>query len=135
MTTYNTLLTASGLSVREAAAFHKVRHDTAKSWSSGRNGTPYGAIDELYDLVARQLRAAKEGAKLIQDLVARQGPPEDIELGLASDDYEAQGLGWPTQTAHKVVIGLTIGLLPPDLAARVRVVPRGTTTATAAAEL
>lgn len=83
MTTYNTLLTASGLSIREAAAFHKVRHDTAKSWSSGRNGIPSGAIDELYDLVARQLRAASDGADIIQNIVARQGHPEDIELGLA----------------------------------------------------
>lgn len=123
MTTYNALINASGLSLREAAAFHNVRPDTVKSWSSGRNGVPDGAVDEIYDLVARQLRAAREGAKMIKDIVARQGCHEDIELGLASDDYEAQGFGWPTVSAHKVVLGLTIGLLPLDLADLVVIAP------------
>lgn len=135
MTTYNTLLSASGLSLREAADYHNVRLDTVKSWSSGRNGVPDGAIDEIYNLVARQLQAAQQAANHITTTIEQRGTPEDIELGICTDDHEAQSLGWPCASTHKVVIGLTIGLLPPDIAALVVIVPRGSTPASAAAEI
>lgn len=139
MTTYNTLLTATGLSLREAAAFHDVRLDTVKSWSVGRNSTPEGVLSELRQLLVMQLKAAEAGATQIRTIVAERGAPEEIELGLASDDYEAQTLGWPCASAHKVVLGMTIAYLAryptSDLGARVVVVPRGSTLGTAAAEL
>ncbi len=107
--------------------FLKVRIDTIKSWSSGRNGAPEGAIAELRGLYARIETAAGEALTTIN----HAPPGAKIELGMAADDYEAQHLGWPCVGAHAAVLGL--------VAARterlVRIVPRGTNIATAAAEI
>jgi len=121
------LIDRCGLSHREAADFLTVRIDTVKSWSSGRNGTPEGAIAELRGLYARIETAAGEALTVINHAPA----DAEIEIGMAADDYEAQHLGWPCVGAHAAVLGL--------VAARtkrlVRIVPRGTTIATAAAEI
>lgn len=53
-----------------------------------------------------------------------------IELGLASDDHKAQGLGWPcigTQVAM-------LGIADARATLRVKIAPRGSTHASAAAE-
>lgn len=128
-TAYALLLDRCGLSQREAAAFHGVRLDTVKSWSSGRNRAPAGAIEELRALYARIERAATEALAQIAALARSHCEPAEIELGLASDDHEAQALGWPCVGAHAAVLGL--------IAARaglpVRIVPHGSTAASAAA--
>lgn len=118
MTTCSALIMASGLSQREAATYLDVNYNRVRDWAIGRYNPPAGVIDELRSLVRRQLMAAREGADQIIRIVDDRGLPEDIELGIASDDHEAQSLGWPCVSAHGVVIGLTIALLPDDLAAR-----------------
>ena len=45
-TAFALLCQVCGLSTREAAAFLGTRHDTVKSWSSGRNPTPAGIIEK-----------------------------------------------------------------------------------------
>ncbi len=119
----------------EAAEFLDVRPDTAQSWWLGRRTCPNSVIDELIALSERQDVTAQEAASVVKAAVERQGLPEDIELGLASDDHEAQSLGWPCAGAHAAVLRKTIKALPPDLASLVRIVPRGSTVATAAAEI
>ncbi len=124
ITAYALLLDRCGLSHREAADFHGVRHDTVKSWSAGRNPTPDGVIAELRDLYARIERAAADQLKLI-----KKQRPAIIELGLAADDHEAQSRGWPCVGAQAACYGI--------IAARtqqiVRIVPAGSTPATALA--
>ena len=115
-----------GLSHREAADLHRVRLDTVKSWASGRNRPPPGAITELRTLYARIERSAR--ATITQ--TTRMGPqPDCIELGLASDDTEAQGLGWPCVGAQAAMLGLVTAWTQSPIA----IVPRGSTPATAAA--
>lgn len=128
-TTYALLLERCGLNLREAADFHRVRPDTVRSWSSGRNPASAGAIAELRDLYARIERAAGGGMAQIQNLGRQHRLPDMIELGLAADDAEAQSLGWPCVGAHAAVLGL----VAVRVTVPVRIVPRGTTTATAAA--
>ena len=72
---------------------------------------------------------------VIKNMVQQNGAPESVELGLVSDDYEARALGWPSADAHAAVLRKTIKLLPHDLAILVKIVPRGSTPATAAAEI
>ncbi len=114
-----------GLTMTEAASFLDVRPDTAKSWWMGRRICPDTVIDELLALSVRQDVAAQESAIVIQNAAEQRGAPEDIELGIASDDHEAQSLGWPGAGAHAAVLRKTVKLLPPDLAVLVRIVPRG----------
>jgi hypothetical protein len=114
-----------GLSHREAAEFLKVRLDTVKSWSSGRNSAPAGAIDDLRRLYARIEKAAEEGLTSIN----HAPPGVEIELGLASDDYEAQQIGWPCVGAHAAVLGIVAARTNKPLI----ILPRGSTLATAAA--
>jgi len=127
MTLFALLIDRCGLFIEEAARFLGVRSDTAKSWSSGRREPSPEVIEELRSLYARQRRAAEEAIGKIE---AMGDPPDAIELGLASDDAEAQSLGWPARGAHAAVLGMVAGRLK---GRPVRIVPRGSTPATAAA--
>ena len=119
MTTLFRLLSqVCGLSHREAADFLSVRLDTVKSWSSGRNPTPPGVLNELAALAERIDAAADEGVAYqnfitsysVTPAVIKEldGVPEAIELELAADDAEAQSLGWPCVGAHRAVLALTV---------------------------
>jgi hypothetical protein len=107
-----------GLSQREAAEFLNVRLDTVKNWCINRRFTPPGAIEQLRGLHARIERAAAEALAQMSDLGGR---PDVVELGLATDDAEAQTLGWPCVGAHAAVLGLVAA----RTALPVVVVPRG----------
>lgn len=121
-----------GLSQKEAAAFLDTRLDTIRSWDIARRNPASAVISDLADLAARIDAAADEAVEQIADIAADLGPGGTVELGLAADDYEAQSLGWPSLGAHKAVIGLTaVRALAEGHA--IEIVPRGSTTATAAA--
>lgn len=123
-TAYALLLDRCGISQREAAAFHGVRLDTVKSWSAGRNAAPAGVVAELRGLYAQIETAATEAIKL-----AKKQQPTALELGLASDDHEAQSLGWPCVGAQAAAFGL----IAARIAIPVVIVPRGSALASAAA--
>jgi hypothetical protein len=126
MTLYSILLQASGLSQREAADFHAVRIDTVKNWCRGAARPPEGVIAELKGLIRRQRIAADELAAGIAG-----SPADAVELGLASDDAEAQAppRGWPCVSAQAQALGLAVAQADKP----VRIVPRGSTPATAGA--
>lgn len=125
MTLYSIMLQACGLSQQEAADFHKVRLDTVKSWSAGRRPAPDGAIDELRALYEKIERAADNLIEIADDIE----PDVEFEIGYAADDHEAQSLGWPCAGAQLA----SIALAAMYIAQPIRLVPRGSTTATAAA--
>jgi hypothetical protein len=129
MNPYSVLISYAGLSHREASDFHKVRLDTVKSWSSGRNHVPEGAIDELIDLINMQDQIANSALLRIYVLATENGTPETIELGYPADDHEAQTLGWPCVGAWRAMAARVIAKSTHP----VRLVPRGSTPATAAA--
>lgn len=123
------LIARCGLSQREAAAFLNVSPSAIDKWSRGARPAPVGVIDELRDLYRRQARAAEEAVKQAVSLAEKHGWPELVELGLASDDHEAQSLGWPCGGAQAAMLGMVAA----GLSCPVIVVPRGATVATAAA--
>lgn len=125
-TAYALLLARCGLSTGEAARLHGVRPDTTKKWSQGTRSAHPDAIDELRALYRQIEHAATD--TLAQMRRARPKPTA-VELGLASDDHEAQQLGLPCVGAHEALLGLVAARI--DLP--VRIVPRGSTAATAAA--
>ncbi|HVI92336.1 MAG TPA: hypothetical protein VM659_28865 [Dongiaceae bacterium] len=129
-TVFSLLCDRCGLSQTEAAAFLAARRDTVKSWSSGRNRAPDGVIDELRELYTRIEEAAGAASDQIEALIKKDGEPEEIEIGLADDDHEARQLGLPCVGAHEALIGLIVASFP---GARFKIVPRGSTPATAAA--
>lgn len=120
---YGLLRERCGLSLKEAATFHHVPLDTATAWSSGRRRAPDGVIQELRDLYDRIENAAHQAVELIGDDTA------DVELGIASDDVEAQSLGWPCVGAQAASLGLVAAYLD----SAVVIIPRGSTVATAGA--
>jgi hypothetical protein len=140
MTPFSLLCGICGLSTREAAAFHGVRHDTTLSWSSGRRSPPPAVLEDLVRLAevikadaARQI--AHLQAKLAETRAADR-MPAFIELGYAAADHEAQLLGLPCVGAHAALLGLIIAGLIRDgtvPASALRLVPRGATAATAPA--
>lgn len=128
ITAFGLMLDRCGLSQREAASLLGVRLDTIKGWGIGRSAVPHGALQEMRRLYACQRRAASEAL----DVIAKHHLAQDvIELSMSADDYEAQQLGWPCCGAHGAVLGMVIA----DTDAAIRIVPRGSTAATAAAEI
>lgn len=124
-TLYSVLMNACGLSQREAAEFHKVRIDTVKSWCTGRNRPRDSVIAELRALYEKIERAADN----LIEIAAEQPDDTEIEIGYAADDHEAHSLGWPCVGAQLASIGIAAACI----AQPVKLVPRGTTAATAAA--
>lgn len=132
-TLYKLLSQACGLSHREAAEFLEVSLDTAKKWSSGARNCPPGALTDLAALATKIDLAAEEAYAFILDKEKEKGePPDVIALGLATDDAEAQSLGWPCVGVHEAVLARVV------VAGMARgyefdVVPRGSTTLSAGA--
>ena len=127
MTLLSAIRKGCGLSQREAAQFLGVSIDSMKSWESGRRQVPAGVLREFRHLAQQQQRAAEEALAAWDE----SGRPDVIELGLASDDYEAQSLGWPCVGAQLAAFRRLWELLPDGV--QVSIVPRGSTIATAAA--
>lgn len=134
MTPFSALLGICGLSQDEAAAFLRVRRSSVAHWTTGRRQCPPGATGEMHALVALQMAAAQSQARAITDIIAAAPPDmEQIEIGAPVDDTEAQALCLPTVSAWTATLGMALALLPMDIVARLSFVPRGTTSATAAA--
>ncbi|MBW7837990.1 MAG: hypothetical protein H3C28_15290 [Sphingomonadales bacterium] len=127
MTFFSAILTGLGLSHRESAAFFNVRLDTVRSWSAGRNPVPAGVWAQAHALAVQQERAAREVLAAWQEA----GESDEIVLGLASDDYDAQSLGWPCRGAQMAAFRRLWEKLPPQV--RLKVIPRGSDLSTAAA--
>lgn len=128
-TAFGILVALAGLSHREAAEFLGVRLDTVKSWSSGRNKCPAGAIRELRTLILRQQHAAAEVLAQIERLASAQGASDVIELGEPIDDAEAQSLGWPCVGAWRAMTARVVA----GADRQIVVVPRDPTPATSCA--
>lgn len=127
MTPYSLLSEFAGLSHREAAEFHRVRLDTVKSWSAGRNRAPNGALAELRNLIAWQDRAARQTLDQIGAL-APTDAPNAVEISFPADDDEARALGWPCVGAWRAMAARVLAQSPHEI----RYVARGTTRVTAA---
>lgn len=124
------LIQACGLSQPEAARFLNVRIDTVKSWFRQNPTTARaGILVELRALNEKQRKAAAEHIKAFTQLVATHGSPEEIDLALSSDDYEAQSKGWPCVGAERMAYAIVAAQIDVPC----QLVPRGSTLGTAAA--
>jgi hypothetical protein len=81
MTPTSALLSASGLSHRQAAAILGVSIETIRSWSCGRNPTPTQAIGTLTEMVRQNLEIAAEiAASRSPDLHGKLSTLEDTRI-------------------------------------------------------
>ncbi|WP_148293760.1 hypothetical protein [Azospirillum sp. B4] len=130
-TTLRAALLACGLSTREAAEFLNVRQDTINKAINGKERTPDGWLYELRALNLRQRRAAQHALDQVAVLTKEQGAPVAVDYGVPVDDTEARHLGWPCIGAANAVASMVWEGLPEGV--KMRVAPRGSTPATAAA--
>jgi len=127
MTPFSMLLHAGGFPPREAARILEVREDTVRQWIKGRREPPIDALIAMATYVAHQVSVADE---VIEQVV--QDTQDSVELGIATDDAEAQSLGWPSALAqHRVIGRITAELIIEGI--EVTVVPRGSTAISASA--
>jgi hypothetical protein len=117
-------LQAAGLTGEDAAELLGVTLDAVKSWSSGRREAPAEAWEKLRDWWEWASKA-----RLAMVAKAAKTPPGWIEIGMPTDLAEAQGVGFLAMEMN----ARQIGLLALEVKASIRVVPRGSTIATAAA--
>jgi len=123
------LISLAGLSQREAAAFLEVSPSSIDKMVRGVRSTPEGILAQLRSLIERQERAATQTVQHATELVTVHGDPEFIELGYPADDYEAQQIGWPCVGAWRGMAARVVAVS----AWPIRLVPRGTTSGSAAA--
>lgn len=118
MTAFYCLMTACGLSNQEAADFLGVSLGSIEGWKSGRRNAPDGVFSEMRTLWRSMMSAAQMAAETIE-----QSGVEETEIGLASDDHEAEHLGLPCVGAHRALLGMIIAMTD----VRIAIVPRGST--------
>lgn len=131
MTPFGILAKLAGLSQREAAEFHRVRLDTVKSWSSGRNACKPEVLAELRGLIAAQEHAARETLVAISwrvsgEWAVAENPDISVEIGYPATDEEARALGWPCIGAWSAMAARILAVANQQ----VRLVPRASTAAT-----
>jgi len=130
---YDCLLAASGMDSIDAAVFHGVDEEAIYMWISGDEEPPQYEIEKISDLICRMAVSVAEVLDYILDQTEkRDAAPGLLELGLASDDQEAGVLGWPNKSVHKMVLGMTTAQMS-EIGVKVNIVPRGSTTPSAAA--
>lgn len=84
----------------------------------------------MADLLALRARIERSAAEAIARW-EQTGRAGSVDLGIAADGHEAQSLGWPCVGAQRASLALLVAAFP--LEVEVRIVPRGSTPATAAA--
>lgn len=131
MTPFATLLAASGLSYAEAGAILGATKETVRDWARGKSRTPADALEALHRLVSQMLEKSDTLLEAYEELAKRHGAPNVIEIGMSTDDHEARVNGFVNLNYERATIGLAVAQLPSGM---VKIVPRGSTLATAAAE-
>lgn len=132
MTPFATLLAASGLSYIKAGSFLGVTKETVRDWSRGKSRTPADALEAMHDLVSRMLEKSDTLLDAYDELSSLHESPDVIEIGMSTDDHEAKANGFVDLNHERATIGLAVAQLP---LGAVKIVPRGSTLATAAAEV
>ncbi|MGO1079712.1 hypothetical protein [Inquilinus sp. CA228] len=127
VTPFALLVQRGGLSQREAAAYLDLSASSIDKMARGVRTAPSGVLADLRALIARIDRAAAEA--LAEILRAPSGA--EVEIGYAVDDEEAMSLDWPCVGAHLAVLREIVAGAPDHVV--IRLVPRGSTPATAAA--
>lgn len=131
MTPFSAYIAASGLSYAEAGAILGATKETVRDWARGKSRTPADALAWAHELVGAMLSKADTLADVYEQLAEQHGPPPVIEIAGSTDDYEAQSNGFVNLNHERATIGLAVAQLP---LGTVKLVPRGSTLATAAAE-
>ena len=104
-TTFSMLRAASGLSQSEAAAVLRIGLSSVKKFETGRRTPSPGIIDELAEIVQLIQKAADNAEQMIDEQVERfGGHPESLHLGVCADDHEANALGFPAASVHRMAI-------------------------------
>jgi len=119
ITPFSVLAERCGLSQREAAEFLKVRIDTVKSWSAGRNAVKPEVLAELRRLYANIQAASDELTSHLSELLEMQRErgikPRAIVFGIAETDDVARAFGFPSRGPYMAAIGLALTRLPDDV--------------------
>jgi hypothetical protein len=131
MTPFACLLSATGLSYAEAGLVLGATKETVRDWARGKSRTPADALAWARDLVGMMVDKADTLVDAYEHLAAQQGAPSVIEIAVSTDDHEAQMNGFLNMVHERATIGLAVAQLP---VGSVKIAPRGSTIALAAAE-
>ncbi|MEN9854949.1 MAG: hypothetical protein RLZZ157_75 [Pseudomonadota bacterium] len=134
MTPFQALIFASGLSYAEAGELLGVNKGTVRDWARGKTRLPEGRLAWAHARVVSMLTKADTLVDALNATSAQNGAPATIQIAVSTDDDEARLNGFSSREQESATIGLALAQLPLDRLAIVKLVPRGSTVATAAAE-
>lgn len=136
MTPFAALLTASGLSQREAAQLFARRAKSTIAEMCQQNARYKPSDDELKILAQivdnNQEKADNLAAAIFDKVEVFENGK--IEIAISNDDFEAQQNGFPFKSAELASIGLALAQLDNEILSKVKLLPRGSTVALAKAE-
>ncbi len=131
MTPFAAYLATSNVTYEQAAHHFGLPVTTIEDWASGRSKAPDEATEWAHQLIVGMLTKANTLTAAYEDLKANYGEPGEIEIGISTDDHEAQLNGFMSKTHERATMGLALAQLPTGV---IKLVPRGSTLGTAAAE-
>jgi hypothetical protein len=130
-TPFGALLSVTGLSFAEAGAELGVQKNTIQDWARGKSRTPPDALAWARGLVDGMIAKSRTFVEQFDALVTEHRAPDQLEIAVSTDDYEARLNGFINTSHERATIGMIVAQIPSDI---VRLVPRGGTLGTAAAE-
>lgn len=131
MTPFAAYLATSNVTYDQAANHFDVPLVTIEDWASGRSNAPDEATQWAHQLIVGMLTKANTLVAAYDDLKTKYGEPGVIEIGISTDDHEAQLNGFMSKAHERATMGLALAQLPTGV---IKLVPRGSTLGTAAAE-
>lgn len=136
MTPFAALQSLCGLSNREVASFLGMTESAVEKFRRGNREAPPGVLRELADLWGMIDAAAGDAADEMFASGIVTAKDAEIEIGYPADDHEADQLGFPCVGAWRQYLARVLDELMQCRSfdpARIKLVPRGSTPATAAA--
>ena len=130
---YRCLQAASGMDTFEASTFLGVDEDAIMMWVSGDEEADEDSIEKMAELICKMVTSVGETLDyLLNQMEENDSAPAFLEMGLASDDAEAELLGWPCVRVHEMVLGM-MAAQATEIGIPISIVPRGSTLSSAAA--
>ena len=130
---YRCLQTASGMDTFEASNFLGVDEDAVMMWVSGEEEADEDSIEKMAELICKMVTSVGQTLDyLLDQMEENDSAPAFIEMGLSSDDKEAELLGWPCVRVHEMVLGM-MAAQGTEIGIPISIVPRGSTVSSAAA--
>ncbi len=134
---FKILTLQTGMSESELAVLLNRPISAIRDYNRGKGILPDDAFAKLLEIIDHIETWSEKMTRIIQDGFEKNPHLFDlpkIEIGISSDDYEAQAQGFITRSAENMAVSKVLACLPVTILEKIVFVPRGSTPTLAKAE-